>query len=217
MNAALRATAKVHLGCAAILCGAVATASGATIHWHTIGRGSPPQTFIVNPAAPTTTNIISFIAPTEGQIYANSCWASVAKGDPSIAIDSTNQTINVTFSPPRTNTVCPAYVLPVSGVDGEFGPIKPGLWTFNILQSSYAFTVSEAPILLSVEALANSHSLLISWPVSGEAFALEFNGDLSSDNWQVVTNNAVMSSNLVTVQVDSASGTRFFRLHRLGL
>jgi len=217
MNTSPGARALAGLGCVAVLCGGVSSASGGTIQWHLLRNVPPPAALVLTPASPTTTNLINFIAPTDGQVYANSCWASVSNGEPSISEDATNQTINVSFSPPLTNMVCPAIVVPVSGVDGSFGPLKAGTWTFNILQSSYAFTVTEAPVLLSIRALTNSSSLRISWPVSGDTYALEFKDRLSFGNWQAVTNAPVTSSNSITVQIDSAPGTRFFRLRRLSL
>ncbi len=64
-------------------------------------------------------------------------------------------------------------------------------------------------MLLSARALARSHSLQISWPVSGETFALEYAEGLSLGKWQAVTNAAVTSSNQVTVLIDTSSGIRF--------
>jgi hypothetical protein len=99
-------------------------------------------TFALNPANPTTTNVISFVAPTDGKIYLNDCMASVANGNPALTVDSTNQTITVSFSAPVTNVFCPAFVAPVSGVDGQFGPLSAGTWVLDILQNTYPFSVA---------------------------------------------------------------------------
>lgn len=189
----------------------------ATIRWHPIENGGPPRSIVLSPADPTITNVINFVAPTDGQIYANDCFASVSKGVPLIDVDLIFHKVSVSFSAPQTNRACPAIVFPVSGVEGEFGPLEPGAWTFNILGSSYPFTVTGVPMLLSVKALTYSPSVQISWPVSGEVFELESSESLPPVNWLVVTNAAVTSSNQVTVQIDSSSGTRFFRLRRLPL
>jgi hypothetical protein len=171
------------------------------------------MSFNLSPEAPTTTNVISFIAPTDGSLYANSCVASVLNGDPSITLDSNTKTVTVAFSPPRTNIACPEFVLPTSGVDGEMGPLKSGTWAFHILTNSYSFNVAEVPLSLSVQTLINS--LQLSWPVSGDTFAVESTESLSSVNWQTMTNVPVVSDNQNVIQTDTGSSTRFFRLHRL--
>ena len=192
-------------------------ARGADVAWHIVTNDLPVLDFALNPANPTITNTVSFVAPTDGQIYGNACWASVANGDPALVVDTTNQTITVSFSPPLTNTVCPLYVLPVSGVEGQLGPLKAGTWVFYSLQNSYTFSVEEIPLLLSVEAVSNSASLQLAWPVSGEAFVLEFNADLASRNWQTVTNVPTISGNRNTVQILRDFSDRFFRLRRVDL
>ncbi len=137
MNATHCRAALLFPACVAALFGNPCATNGAEIHWHTIGPGAPPPTLLLTPAEPTSTNLISFVAPSDGQIFGNSCFAAMLDGEPAIAIDPTNQTVNVSFNPVRIE-VCPLYVLLVSGVEGKFGPLKPGTWMFNILQSSYA-------------------------------------------------------------------------------
>ena len=210
-----RATIVVGLVWAAVFCAGLQSTNGDTVGWHIVTNGSPTTAFTLNPANPTTTNVIHFVAPTDGQMYINSCFASVAKGDPTISVDSTNQTVSVSFSPPVTNRACPLIVLPVSGVDGEIGPLQPGAWMFNILGSAYPFTVAEVPLALSIEPFSNASSFQISWPVSGEPFVLEYSDGLPSATWQVVTNPPVTVSNRNTVPTSSDSGSRFFRLRRL--
>jgi len=215
MKASKRTTAMVCLGCAAALCGGQPSATDATVQWHSVTNDSPPPAFALNPANPTTTNATSFVASTDGKIYVNSCYASVFCGNPALTVDSTNQTITASFSAPLTNIACPEIFLPVSGVEGRFGPLSAGTWVFKILQNSYPFSVAEAPLPLSIKALTNSFTFQLCWPVSGEPFALEFNDSLSSGNWQAVTNPPTTSSNRNTVQVYGDSGSRFFRLRRL--
>jgi hypothetical protein len=215
MTGGKRATATICLVCLAGLCGAQTSAPEATVRWHYIGQGSPTVTFALNPANPTTTNVIGFVAPTDGKIYLNDCMASVANGNPALTVDSTNQTITVSFSAPVTNVFCPAFVAPVSGVDGQFGPLSAGTWVLDILQNAYPFSVTEAPLPLSIQALTNSSALQLGWPVSGDTFVLECNDGLTPGNWQAVTNPPTTSSNLNTVQINGDSGSRFFRLRRL--
>ena len=169
----------------------------------------------MNPASPTTTNAIGFVAPTDGKIYGNSCLAAFACGNPSITVDSTNRTITVSFSAPVTNVFCPEIIAPVSGVEGQFGPLSAGTWVFEILGYSYPFNVIEAPLTLSIQELTNSSTFQLYSPVSGDTFVLEFNNALSSGNWQSVTNTPTISSNRNTVQIPGGVGNGFFRLRRL--
>ena len=171
--------------------------------------------FALNPANPTTTSVISFVAPTDGKIYINDCFASVDNGNPAITVDATNQTISVSFSAPLTNVACPQIVAPVSGVGGQFGPLSPGTWVLDILQNSYPFSVAEAPLPLSIQAFTNSSTFQLDWPASGDTFVLEFNDGLAPGNWQVVTNPPTSSSTRNTVQLYGDSSSRFFRLRRL--
>jgi hypothetical protein len=209
--------AAVLLGCMAVLFNAQCASNEPSIQWHVIDTNGPPQSFLVSPSDPTITNVISFVAPTDGQIYLNSCVASVTNGVPGIVVDQIFQKITVSFSAPETNVACSFIALPVSGVDGEIGPLGAGAWTFDILGSSYPFTVTYVPLALSVQQLSNSTSLQISWPNSGEACELESCSNILSGNWLPVTNTLVLSNNSVTVPIDSASTARFFRLQRLTL
>jgi hypothetical protein len=187
-----------------------------TVRWHPVTNGSPPTTaFALNPANPTTTNVISFVAPTDGKIYVNECSAAFDNGNPAIAVEITPRAIAVSFSAPITNVFCPTIVAPVSGVDGQFGPLGAGTWVFDILQNTYSFSVAEAPLPLSIQTITNSSAFQLGWPVSGDAFVLEFNDGLAPGNWQVVTNPPTTSSNLNTLLINVDSGSRFFRLRRL--
>jgi len=216
MTGSKRVTATICLACVAGLCGAQTSAPEATVRWHPIPMASPPTVaFTLNPANPTTTNVIHFVVPTDGQSYVNECYASVKNGNPAIAVNATNHTILVTFSPPLTNTACPAIVAPVSGVDGQFGPLSAGTWVLDILQIDYVFSVVEAPLALSIHALSNSSAFQLNWPVSGDTFVLEYNVGLGAGNWQGVTNLPTTVSNRTVVQITNDSGSRFFRLRRL--
>lgn len=211
-----RSLVAVFLGCAATILNAQSASDGPSIRWHPIGSSGPPQTFLPTPALPTTTNLVSFVAPTDGQIYGNDCFASTSFGLPMIAVDAVFQTVNVSFSAPP-NWLCPDIFAPVSGVEGDLGLLRAGAWTFNLPGKSYPFNVSYVPMLLSAAALTNSLAIQLSWPVSGEAFVLESRESLGSGNWVSVTNAQITVSNRVTVQIDRALGVRFFRLHRLPL
>ena len=220
MMAIDRLAALVSLVAAMIVCSLPMVARGASVEWHRVDYFNPvsPPPFAISPTNPTPDDLVSFVAATDGQIYVNSCWASVAKGDPGISIDPTNRTIVVWFSDPRTNWVCPLVVVPVIGVDGQLGPLAAGSWRFNLVQSngtnSYAFTVGEIPGQLSIEALGADRYKL-SWPTNGGWFALEFNHDLASTNWAPFGYGPVLSGNRYTMEIFSDAESRFFRLRRL--
>jgi hypothetical protein len=99
---------------------------------------------LITPATPATTDLINFIAPADGEGGVNACWASAQYGTPLISVDPNSRIVTVTFSPPPAEAVCPFIVALVSGVDGQFGPLNPGTWTFKILTNSYTFTVNKA-------------------------------------------------------------------------
>lgn len=210
----------VCLVCAAVVCGVSTVAGGASVEWHNVNYFNPtsPPPFAVSPTNPTPGDIINFVASTDGQMYVNSCWASVAKGDPGISVDSANRTVVVRFSDPRTNQACPLVVIPVMGIDGQFGRLAAGSWVFNLIQStgtnSYAFTVDEIPGQLSIHVLAADRYQL-SWPTNGGEFAVEFNNDLSSTNWELFGYGPILSSNRYTMEIYSSADSRFFRLRRL--
>src|ERR1017187_7307893 len=201
MKASKRATAPVCLVCAAALCGNQSSAAEATVHWHGITNGSPPAAFALNPANPTTASLTSFVAPTDSKIYGNACLASVSCGNPALTVDSARQTITVSFSAPRTNDYCAEVFLPVSGVEGQFGPLSAGTWVFHILQNSYTLSVAEAPLRLSIQPVTNASGFQLDWAVSGDTFVLECNDGLAARNWQAVTNPPTTSSNRNTVQI----------------
>ena len=213
----MRAIAVICLVCAtAVLGGRESSAAEATVGWHVLTNGAPqPPPFVLTPASPTITNLISFVASTDGETYVNECFASVAAGAPAVTVDSSNQRISVTFSAPLTNTACPEFVRPVSGVDGGFGPLSAGTWAFTILQNSYTFNVAEAPLALSIQAFTNSTTFQLSWPVSGDTFALERSELVAPGSWQAVTNPPTTLGGQNAVQIKGDVGTQFFRLRGL--
>lgn len=190
-------------------------ASDPAINWHYVGEGPPVTEFILTPTNPTTLSVITFIAPADGSNYLNGCFAALKYGYPLIAVDPTNRTINVTFS--AHPSICPNFALPVSGLEGRVGPLTAGIWSINVAQRfpllpSFSVELIRPP--LSVQAGVGS-SIELSWPISGEPYALESTDDLVSGNWQIVTNSPTLSSNTNTLQISADSGFRFFRLHHL--
>jgi len=192
-------------------------ASGATIVWHYVGDVSRITAFTLTPANPTTLNLITFIAPTDGSNYLNGCLADLKYGFPAIAVDPTNRIINVTFS--GHPGACPNIVFPASGLEGHVGPLTAGIWSIRIAHSFpfptiYSFAVELVPPSLSIQGGVGS-SVALSWPVSGDNYALEFTDNLASSNWRAVTDSPTLSGNTYTLQIPADAGSRFFRLHKL--
>jgi hypothetical protein len=184
-----------------------------SVEWHRVTIGQPVA-FALNPPSPTTTNTVSFVAPTDGRDYINSCFASAEVGAPDLRIDPTNQTITVVFLPVIING-CPNVALPVNGVDGKLGLLRSGTWLFSILTNTYTFNVVEAPLRLSIQTLSSPSSFKFEWPVSADSFELQFTDNLTAGVWQELTNSPITVSNENVLQIQSDSTNRLFRLRRL--
>lgn len=122
---------------------------GTGVSW--MGGQSGPASWSVQPAGPNVTEEILFSGPTP--MFSNSCWGEVAAGGaPAIFVDPALKTVELgfvgIFPPPD---VCLAVYLPVSGLEGQFGPLDEGDWTFfgnNFLigmMFSIPFTVGPLP------------------------------------------------------------------------
>ncbi len=146
-----------------------ATTQTATAEWHSLeSLGLPsmelliPTSLALSPATPTITNRISFVSPANGLTYLNSIAAEAEFGAPLISVDSTNRTITVTFTPPLDEAI-PQIVFPAGGVDGEFGPLAAGTWTFQVLTNSYTFTVAGGSPLAIAPV---GKQIVVSWPTA---------------------------------------------------
>lgn len=220
MKACERAAVLACLAVTTILCGVPTFAGEASVQWHRVDYSNPtsPPPFAVSPPNPTTLDTITFVAATDGKMYVNSCWASVANGDPGIIVDFTNREIVVSFSDPVTNRACPLVVIPVMGIDGQFGRLAAGEWTFWLIQHTqtnfYTFTVTnELAVPLSIRVLTAGRYEL-SWPNNGISLAVEFTAELAPANWTVLSNTPVLSGGVYTVEIDSSTQSGFFRLRR---
>lgn len=191
------------------------------VQWHNVNYPNPiaPPSFAISPRTATSLDRLSFVASTDGILYPNSCYASAAKGDPGITVDTTNKVVAVSFSDPVTNKACPNIYFPVMGVDGQVGPLPSGVWIFRLIQHEgtnvFPFVVADVTrVPLSIAATA-AKQLRLSWPNGGIPLAVEFNSDLTSTNWQAVTNKPVFSGDAYTIEIPQSAETRFFRLRRL--
>ncbi len=102
-----------------------------------------PSGWTINPPNPGGTDIISYSGPL-GLIsfLGNSCMAEAyLGGTPMISVDSTNKIIELWFQEPAP-TQCILIYQPVCGLQGTFGPLIPGNWTFKCTKPSIAFEIS---------------------------------------------------------------------------
>ncbi len=122
----------------AFLCGPVCAATVAWID----GLGAvAPSGWSITPANPSTTNVISFKGPTD-QRYGNSCNAEAAfGGKPYLAVNSSTRMIELKFQGPAP-TVCPLILKPAVGLQGDFGPLAAGNWTFKCTHVRIAFAIN---------------------------------------------------------------------------
>jgi hypothetical protein len=202
---------RIKLGflCASILCAAFSGGMGATVEWHTLVYVLPfPRSFVMEPADPTTTNTVSFFSPANGREYINAADAESVYGIPLISVDSTNFTISVTFTPPTDGPV-PQIVMPVKGVDGQFGPLAPGTWSFQILDQTNTFTVVAAPALGITPA---GNGFVLTWPAQLSNMALQVATDLSSGSWSTITNGISTNGNSCVFTNVPGGQSAFFRL-----
>lgn len=110
-----------------LLCGPVWAASVTWID----GLGAvAPAGWSISPSNPSTTNVITFKGPTD-KSYGNSCNAEQAfGGTPYISINTTAKTIELKFQGPAP-AMCTLILKPAVGLQGDFGPLATGNWTFK--------------------------------------------------------------------------------------
>ncbi len=117
-------------------------ALGADPTW--ISGTSGPAAWTISPGSPTTSSTISFQGHLNGSSYGNSCAAEGALGGaPKLTVDSGNKTVDLWFQGPAP-TMCTMIYMPVCGLQGSFGPLAAGKWTFRCttLSVNFDFTVS---------------------------------------------------------------------------
>ena len=91
--------------------------------------GDTQQDFSRTPANPTTSDIISFVIPTD--VYDNQQQAEQRLGGtPTLNIDTAQKRIDLVFEPPVTSEPVNPKNGPVSGLEGYFGPLEEGSWIF---------------------------------------------------------------------------------------
>ena len=120
------------------LCGSVHAASVTWID----GLGAvAPSGWSITPTNPSTTSVISFQGPTDKK-YGNSCNAEMAfGGKPYLSINNSTRTVELKFQGPPP-TVCTLILKPAVGLQGDFGPLAAGNWTFKCTHERIPFQVN---------------------------------------------------------------------------
>jgi hypothetical protein len=121
-----------------LLCGPTYAAS---VEWIDGFGAVAPTKWSVSPSHPSTSQVISFSGPTD-QSYSNSCVAEGALGGtPYLSISHATKTIELRFQGPAPD-MCILILKPAVGLQGEFGPLAAGEWTFKSTQSNIAFELT---------------------------------------------------------------------------
>ncbi len=116
------------------------SAQAASVTW-TKGT-TPVKDWTISPANPGPTDIITFSGPTE--VYSNSCVGEGALGGtPMLTIDPVSKVILLWFKGPAP-AMCPLIYMPVAGLEGDFGPLAAGEWTFTSLNKDISFEIQFA-------------------------------------------------------------------------
>jgi hypothetical protein len=164
---------------------------------------------VISPAAPTIADTISFIAPVNGEVYLNGNAAADFYGNPLISVDFTNRTVAVTFTA-RLDEPIPNIVFPVSGVNGQFGPVDAGTWVFNVVTNSYTFTVSGPPLGIALTGV----QVVLSWMALASIYALQVTTNLSTGSWSDVTNGITTNGTNCLFTTVVSSQAAFYRLRQ---
>lgn len=158
------------------------SAQAESIKW-TLGT-TPAAQWSISPANPGPSDVITFSGPTK--VYSNSCVAENAMGGPpGLSIESASKTILLWFQG-ETTGICPMIYMPVCGVEGDFGPLEPGVWRFvsadEALGLDITFTVQAAAKVYRVDGDApgpvhNGATWAKAFLTLQDALAVAGNGD----------------------------------------
>ena len=128
-----------------LLCGTALAAP--TVSW--IPGQAPPQEWTINPVNPSTSAVISFSGPTD--VFSNSCVGQKSLGgQPVITVNTPSKVVTLAFQGPPP-AMCALIFQPVSGLQGHFGPLAAGRWTFQCTSAKVnfeiPFTVGSAKVI----------------------------------------------------------------------
>jgi hypothetical protein len=128
---------KTSMGIAVLLLAGWGSARADSVTW-TQGT-TPIAKWGIDPANPGPADIISFTGPTK--VYSNSCVAEGnLGGTPQLTIDPASKVVLLWFEGPAPQ-VCTLDYRPVCGLEGEFGPLPAGEWTFTTLSKEILFEI----------------------------------------------------------------------------
>ena len=87
----------------------------------------------------------------------------------------------------------------------------------NTFNADIAFGIwdlqfKEAPVSLRIQSLDSGAK--VSWPATAQNYSLVSASQLSSTNWQAVTNSSVIVSNELALPVETTTGQQYYRLRR---
>ena len=162
-------------------CGVALAAPIPTVSW-TLGQ-TPPAAWTINPPAPGTTQTITFSGPT--RVYSNECVGEVEMGgNPVLAVDTINKVVQLQFQGPAPS-MCALILMPVCGLQGQFGPLAAGRWTFKGTTDKGAFeirfTVGPAKVIYADADSPSSSPTGTSWSKAyktlQDAMAVAWSGD----------------------------------------
>ena len=112
-----------------------------TIAWVEGTDVVPPTAWSISPSDPVSADVISFSGPLD-RSYGNRCFAeSIFGGAPQLSIDTVHKIVEITFPGPAP-TLCTTAFYPVLGLQGDFGPLDPGQWTFTCNHSRASFQIA---------------------------------------------------------------------------
>lgn len=112
-------------------------AEAASVSW--INGTTPPATWAIEPSNPSTSDVITFSGPTN--VYSNSCvGVKDLGGTPQLSVDPVSKVITLWFQGP-VPVYCTLIYMPVDGLQGDFGPLDAGDWTFTSLSKDLNFEV----------------------------------------------------------------------------
>jgi hypothetical protein len=95
------------------------------------------------------------------------------------------------------------------GPGGVFlNPNTAGWTSFNI----YANAIVTDPAIMA--ALLNGSQLQLNWPTNTTGYALESTTSLAAPTWATVTNTPTVIGNQFTLTVETAVGSKFYRLRK---
>lgn len=113
------------------------SAEAASVSW--IDGTTPPAKWTIQPSSPGTTDTITFSGPTD--VYSNSCLGVKGLGGtPQISVDPVSRVILLWLQGP-VPVYCTMIYMPVCGLQGDFGPLAAGDWTFTSLSKSLSFEI----------------------------------------------------------------------------